>query len=559
MSPAARPGPGERGAESREQLVRPGRSTARAPRTRTLLPAPCSLLLLLLPTAAHPQSRQWRPEDRAVIGDFSNVAAVAATTAGVFAVTTGGIVVYDTRFDRWLPPVTAIDGWPPGVPLTAIGDPADQSVWIGYADRVVHYTPVIRLFETVPLPDGVRELVFDRDDPFRGLYVRTSREWLMIPRGAPTTMPVFDVPPNERRIAPMSVAEFLARHPAADALEIVATRPRGRRYRYTAAAEDPVSQMVFVGTDGRGVLRYDPRAARFEPLSFGLTAGAVGAIARWDDGVWVGADAGLQAGGPNAGGLVWAASDLQRWQEAERPPGFATQWSVLHDLVVWEDATWAATDRGLLRVANGSFEMQGRTVGLPFSHTTALAASANALWVGATRGLVVRTRLGQFEVIADDASIGAVASLAFARDTLWVAGTRGLLVVDGNRAVDRAARVYRQPVLQEPLLSVAFRGDLLAVATTERVAWRPGAGRWEVGRALPELGGVRVVEVDPDDGLWIGGELGVMWLDLSSGAFRHAMIREDLPGAVRDLVATDAYLWVGTDGGLVRVRRDEIR
>src|SRR2546422_7207022 len=56
------------------------------------------------------QSRFWRPEDRALISDFSYVTAVAASPFTVFGATTHGLVVYDRQARTWRLPVTTLDG-----------------------------------------------------------------------------------------------------------------------------------------------------------------------------------------------------------------------------------------------------------------------------------------------------------------------------------------------------------------------------------------------------------------------------------------------------------------
>src|ERR671915_283281 len=68
-------------------------------------------LLSVSPTVH--QSARWRPEERALISDFSSVRAVAASPFTVFAATTHGLTLYDRQARAWRLPVTALDGYPP--------------------------------------------------------------------------------------------------------------------------------------------------------------------------------------------------------------------------------------------------------------------------------------------------------------------------------------------------------------------------------------------------------------------------------------------------------------
>src|ERR671912_1948294 len=79
-------------------------------------------------------SRDWRPEDRTVIGDFSRVNAVAASAERVFVVSPSGILIWNPQFQRW-------DGSfdPPDRTLlervyTGLTDPLDNSLWLARSD-----------------------------------------------------------------------------------------------------------------------------------------------------------------------------------------------------------------------------------------------------------------------------------------------------------------------------------------------------------------------------------------------------------------------------------------
>ena len=67
--------------------------------------------------------------------------------------------------------------------FAALVDPLDQSLWLARADGWVHYQPELQLWDQGAVPDGVVTIAFDEDDPVSGLYIRTRRGWLLLPRG----------------------------------------------------------------------------------------------------------------------------------------------------------------------------------------------------------------------------------------------------------------------------------------------------------------------------------------------------------------------------------------
>jgi ligand-binding sensor domain-containing protein len=59
-------------------------------------------------------------------------------------------------------------------------------------------------------------------------------------------------------------------------------------------------------------------------------------------------------------------------------------------------------------------------------------------------------------------------------------------------------------------------------------------------------------------GFWVAGDRGVGFVRLRGPAIL-VLTQGDLPGLTRDLAVDESYLWVATDGGLVRFRLDAIR
>ena len=142
------------------------------------------LLILTAPVAtAQSPSRDWRPEDRTVIGDFSRITSIAASMERVYIASPTSLVIRHPQFQRWAGPFE-----PPrrdalvGV-FAALVDPLDQSLWFARPDGWLHYQPELQLWDRGRVPDGVVTIAFDEADPVSGLFVRTRRGWYFLQRG----------------------------------------------------------------------------------------------------------------------------------------------------------------------------------------------------------------------------------------------------------------------------------------------------------------------------------------------------------------------------------------
>lgn len=503
-------------------------------------------------------SRLWRPDERVVLRDFGHIRAVAASNAGVFAATTGGLIVYDARAKSWLPPVTAMDGYPVDSVFAALADPADQSLWLATANGVVHYLPVLRRFESVPLPGGVDRLMFDADNPFRGVFVRAraAGEWRFLPRGGLTLEPPADLPPPDRWVTPLTLAEAGQRFPATQAMgDLSQLDQRLRRVRYTAVAIEPVTRLVLFGTSGAGLVAYDPPVATFERLPFGLPADGVGALTEVAGQVWVGTT------GRDRSGFTLVSPDIQNFLFEEGPGGTGYEFDAVRDLGFWSGELWAATDRGALRIVGESAQWLDDGAGLPAWDAYAVARTETGTWIGTAAGIVL-IPAGSASLITVGKGV-PVRTMAVHGDSLWVGGETGLGVVPwrtGPTELQRPAAVARQPLLEQPLVAIEPAGNRLVAATADRILWRGEAPGWNP--EIPLSGQVgQIVGLAGDDaagGVWVAGTQAVTFFRFATRSFQPVTGAGDLPAPVTAVAVTDRYLWVGTGRGLVRFAKSAL-
>ena len=117
------------------------------------------------------QSSRWRPEERALVSDFSVVTAVAASPFTLYAATTHGLLIYDRRTQHWALPVTTLDGYPSDRVRAALADPVDDAVWLGTTSGWARYDANMRRWDSGIVPGGVIDFMADARDPASGIFV----------------------------------------------------------------------------------------------------------------------------------------------------------------------------------------------------------------------------------------------------------------------------------------------------------------------------------------------------------------------------------------------------
>jgi ligand-binding sensor domain-containing protein len=465
-------------------------------------------LALAFVASAHPPIRpsaQWRPEERAMLSDFSYIDAVAASPWTVFAATRHGLLIYDRGARTWKPPVTTLDGYPTSRVRSAIADQAGNAVWLSVGGI-----------------DG---------------YVRYDVDARMWTRGG--------TPPAGQTL---TVDAALARAPAADAIRaLILTDPRLRSYQFTAAAGTPDRPELYFGTNGMGVVRVDPQTGEWEALPYGLVANGVGAIAAGPDGIWAATNA--RPGGGERRGLTWIAADLSATRPAEGgSAALGFNFLQARRLIATSGALWLATEQGVERIDPGT--MRSRRFDVP--DVTSLAPAEGGVWVGSTRGLSVITRDGNVVRVSTDFP---VLSLVAVRETLWVGTNAGVVMFPpgGTGAAAVAA-------LSQPIYAITHAGGAIVAATDRSLVWRdPATAKWSEVPLSLAIGRPTTLAADLDGGVWVGGTQGLARVDLGRALVRTLTIPMDLPAPVRDVLADADYLWAATDSGLVRFDRRAAR
>jgi hypothetical protein len=517
------------------------------------LPALLLAAALAAPAAAQ-TSRDWRPSERTIIGDFTRITAIASALDRVYVTSPTSLLLWRPQFQRWEGPFTPPDPDVLAGVFAGLVDPIDQSLWLARADGWVHYQAELDLWDQGRVNEGVISIALDQDDPVSGLYLRTRRGWYLLQRGGMVPMPSR---PPARPLTPTTVDEVLRASPTLQAnAAMILTDERLRTVRYTAAARAFDNSGWYLGTSGAGLLFLPDGAAIPDRLPFGLPSLRVGALMTWPGGVWVATDRTAQTDAA----LTFVGEELGEFRTLRGLAATGVPFTRVLELAGQEKAIFAATDFGVARVdpGDGRFELIDERRGLPDSRVYSIVSRLDRIIAGTARGLA---RIAPD--LAVDRPAPEFADAAYAvypvGDSIWVATPRGLYLALPTQPNLVRPVTLGSASLQAPVVALASLGDTLVGLTRDQLLWRhPGTGAWTLGPNLSGLlGRLRAFAAD-GRGFWIAGERGVGFAPLGSAPVR-ALRDGDLPGVVTDIAVDRRFLWVGTDRGLVRFELDAVR
>jgi len=515
-----------------------------------------SLLLVAPLQLAAQVSRNWRPEDRVVIGDWTVIRAVAAGPERVFVVSPDAVLTWRPMVRRWEGPFEPpVPGALEGVTAGMI-DPLDNSLWLATLTGWVHFQPDLQVWERGDVGGRVLEIAFDMAAPYDGLFIRTGSGWSKVPRGGFSAMPS---PPPIRPVSPATVAQATASNPAlGGSSSAFLLDPSLRSARLTSAARSFDNLGWYLGSDGVGALWLPDGSVVPQRLSFGLPGAVVGAIYPVPGGVWALTD----GGSSTPASLTLVARDLSEFRVYSGPSATGLPFSRARRLIGVGSAVWAATDQGVVKFSSDNpseYTLIAEAQGLPDRRVSALTSRRGVIVAGTARGLARFTDSTKAEPLAAEYG-GAVYAVAMGPDTVWVGTPNG-----PRGAVADLPGLIRPPSVEEtaafgrPIYDFAWMADTLVGVTSDQFVWKaPGEDRWTLGAPISGVLGPLRRLVTEGDGFWVAGDLGVGWTRLDGIPVRPLLVGADLPGVPLDLAVDVDFLWVATADGLVRFSLQQV-
>jgi hypothetical protein len=345
------------------------------------------------------------------------------------------------------------------------------------------------------------------------------------------------------------MAQLLVRAPAFDVVRLRIERDdQLRTWRMTAATALPVTNEIFIATNGNGVFRVDPTTYAVDRLQAGLLSPAAGGVAVLQGQVCAGSDTRFVAG---RRGIACLRDDLTTFTYFEGPGLSGLPGNVVRRLAMTPRAIWAATDQGALRIDRRSGDVRRLTLrdGLPSDDVWALAVSPEGVWIGTSRGLVLAPDSEARAAMTPLGDVGAVLALAFRADTLWVGSTLGLEVV--LPGATQGLAVLGPAALRDPIVGVALKADTLVVVTESRLAVRAAEGWRVVDPPGPPVGRMTAIAADRD-GFWVAGTNGLAFYQPARNVWNALTSPGDVPLPVSDVAVGRDHIWIATPAGLLR-------
>lgn len=501
------------------------------------------------------QSRDWSPEDRTVLADYTAIRAVAVSNERVFAVSNSGIIAWSPIKRAWEGPYLPRDPNLLTDVVSAVADPLDQSLWLIRRNGWIHFDPTIRLFDQGVIPGSVTDAALDRNAPASGLFLRGGSQWYQAGRGGGA------VPSNAPTapIRPATVQEAIRDNPAIQANSaglLFNSRLRPVNYTSAARASAFAGQGWFLGTNSAGLIFFALGSGFPVQMRFGLPSDLATAVVTTGDGVWV--VNGRTAATDASVSFLSRTLDSVAWYQGPRATGlpFTTAQRVVSD----GRSLWLATDQGLLHITPSLSTTDQFQRELPDIPLLDLAQQGGRIGIGMTHGVAMYDPArGGIVTYAANFAEPAQAVLP-GGDTLWIGTRVGLWFADSTMAdLRRPAGFGDAPSQQEPVIDLVWRADTLVALTAGRLIWRnPATGSFTLGPNLGNSLGRLLRLVSGKDALYLAGTNGVGLIRLNSAIVRSFRAPGDIPGEVTDLAVDNDYLWVSSRRGLVRFRLDAI-
>jgi len=510
--------------------------------------SPLSILSVLSVLSATPSRAQttWAPADRAVIGSFSYITAVAVAPDRVYLTSPSALLTWDPQLRRWDGPFVPPDPHMLDQVFSGLVDPLDNSLWLARADGWVHFTPQGARWGAGMVPAAVLDIAFDFSAPDKGFFLLSEDGWRVVGRRG-TAFKMSD--PPARPLSPLSVDQVMRSLPRLR----LGTDGAPPTWRVTSVAQAFGGHGWYLGTQGRGLLYLAEGASQPEELRFGLPEDDARAVVEAPGGVWVN----VESSYPGEPQFAYVSSDLSDFRWVSPPVKGVPSLGTVYGVATRGPELWAATDVGLVQwdPDQNTAQLYGAVLGLPNTRVMAVATSDRVVAIG-TAGGMARVAGSVLELLTPG-SKDSVTAVEVKGDTIWVGTDHGLFVAMPIEPYLLQPNALAAPEFQGVVRGLAWNGASLVAMTDDHLFWRTPNGRsWVVGPSLSSrLGSLRAL-AQYGNGFFVAGDKGFGFAPQDSVPRRVYPAPADVPGQVRRMAVTDDYLWMATSEGLIRWRLD---
>ncbi len=282
--------------------------------------------------------------------------------------------------------------------------------------------------------------------------------------------------------------------------------PNFNEYAISFCHED-WSGKQWLGTWGDGVWRADPRSLRMKPLPVGLATESVYCMFTEGDEYWFGSD------NPDGGITLWKKNN-SRWEYFESRDNPFIPTNVVNDITTIDSTVYFATPNGLL-----SYNKQ----------------SATWRWIHSS------------------VFSGECRTLINKNDTLFVGTEDGVSIL-----CDNAPEGVRITEVGFPAVNkfTIWNGRLYA-ASDEGGFWFNGKFMVQIHTPDGYLKGEVWATTSDSDGVWFVSDLGLLHYNQKTEERSTWAYDAYINSLVYDMVATDRYVWLATENGVLKLRKED--
>jgi ligand-binding sensor domain-containing protein len=440
------------------------------------------------------------------------VTGLAESNEAIYVATTGGIRRYDRFAQRWLAPLTRLDGLPDNQVQTLVFDPDMRELWFNTPAGSGRWLEGLQTIMSGGIPPGQGVL------PRKLSYM-------------PPLVPPFGyyVEPN-RIIGPRS------------------------DYAVTGSLIDSW-RTLWIGTWGLGVGQANLTDQQLHFDTFGPLVENVTAMAFDGPDLWMG---GADTYREPARGMTRYNRQTRTWTYFEPVNIIGLENAQVVTILADSTTVWFGTAAGLTRYDKRSKRWVSYRDTARWGRINALTQDGPVLWMGSDRGLaLLDTRKDSLDRVSGSEQ-AVIRAMAGGPEFIWAGTESGLYrCVRGTRKwrpVSDAQKLCKRPIRA---LTVS---DSTLWATTEYpsalLRHRVGTDVWQEF-TLPDLSATSYAGIAVAPGqVWVSTDNGAFMLDVPRNIWTRYHAADGLiSGKVQAVLADTDDIWFGTAQGLSRFRR----
>jgi ligand-binding sensor domain-containing protein len=437
------------------------------------------------------------------------VTGLAESNEVIYVATTGGIRRYDRFAQKWLPPLTQLDGLPHNQVQRIIFDPHSRELWFDTPAGNGRWL------------EGLQTILQGGAAPYQPAQPHTQFRLSSI-------VPPFGYYLDQNRII----------------------GPR-QNFAITQTLIDSWKNL-WIATWGLGVGMANLNDSQLHFNTYGPIEENVTALATDGNTIWMGGEDTYLS---PARGISRYHRKTQEWEYFEAKNTIGLENAQIMTILPDSTTVWFGTHAGLMRYNKPSKRWLTYRDTEYWGKVYALTKDKHNLWIGSERGLaLLNTRNDSLDRVSGSEQ-ATIYALTTGPTTVWAGTEVGLYKCARGSKTWRAVS-DEQNFTKRPIRALAIHDSTLWVATespSSLLSYHIGHNTWQE-YALADIGGSRHINIVANDKYaWVSTDQGAFLLDISRHLWtRYHTIDGLIHGRVQAVLQDQDHIWFGTAGGLSR-------